>query len=304
MPSPCKILTKEFIEQELLINKKTKKDFCKKFKCSVVTLTKYCKKFNITIPGKYDAILTKEFLTQKYIKENLLIVDISKLTKIPAWAINKKLKKFGIKIINKRRFNLIGEKRGCLYVKEEVSKTKTGQPIYKCVCDCGKEVEYLAMTVDKFKDKFCKICRKGKNSKFYKGVGDISASCWCKIKERANHPFEITIEYAWDLFVKQDGKCALTGIKLKFSENAKNHSERTASLDRIDSNGIYSVGNVQWVHKDVNFMKQNFLQDYYIEICKMVAEKFKNKEKYNIEDHKSNIMNLRNNSHKKRKRDI
>jgi len=46
---------------------------------------------------------------------------------------------------------------------------------------------------------------------------------------------------------------------------------RTASLDRIDSSKGYVKGNLQWVHKDINMMKNHYNQKYFIEICKKVA---------------------------------
>lgn len=45
------------------------------------------------------------------------------------------------------------------------------------------------------------------------------------------------------------------------------------SLDRIDSKKGYVVGNVQWVHKDINRMKNTFPQDYFIQVCKQIAAK-------------------------------
>lgn len=47
-------------------------------------------------------------------------------------------------------------------------------------------------------------------------------------------------------------------------------------LDRIDSSKGYIEGNVQWVHKDVNMMKQNYSQKYFIEMCKKIYETNKN----------------------------
>ena len=35
----------------------------------------------------------------------------------------------------------------------------------------------------------------------------------------------------------------------------------------------YIKGNVQWVHKDINYMKSNFEQPYFIDVCKMIAKK-------------------------------
>ena len=49
-------------------------------------------------------------------------------------------------------------------------------------------------------------------------------------------------------------------------------SKTTASLDRIDSSKGYTTDNIQWVHKDINIMKNDYGNDYFIEICKKVAK--------------------------------
>ena len=48
-------------------------------------------------------------------------------------------------------------------------------------------------------------------------------------------------------------------------------SSTTASLDRIDSSKGYVIGNVQWVHKDINIMKNKFDNQYFIDMCKKIA---------------------------------
>jgi hypothetical protein len=42
--------------------------------------------------------------------------------------------------------------------------------------------------------------------------------------------------------------------------------------DRIDSSKGYVVGNIQWVHKHINKMKNKYPQDHFIEMCRLVAE--------------------------------
>lgn len=79
--------------------------------------------------------------------------------------------------------------------------------------------------------------------------------------------FEVTIDYLWDLYKCQGGKCSLTGDEIQLS----NGKSQSASLDRIDSSRGYVVGNVQWVHKDINLMKMDFNQEHFIELCKRVA---------------------------------
>lgn len=48
-------------------------------------------------------------------------------------------------------------------------------------------------------------------------------------------------------------------------------SKRTASLDRIDSTRGYVVGNLQWIHKDLNLMKNTLPTSLFIEWCKKVS---------------------------------
>lgn len=84
---------------------------------------------------------------------------------------------------------------------------------------------------------------------------------------REKVPVTISIEYAWNLFLEQNRKCALSGQDIFIGDKQYG----TASIDRIDSSRGYEEGNIQWVHKDINFMKRTYSMDYFIEMCKMVA---------------------------------
>lgn len=115
----------------------------------------------------------------------------------------------------------------------------------------------------------------------WKGLGDISGGWWSshvtrerKQNIRTRVPVEITIEYAWELFLKQNRKCALSGVELTISKTSRYN---TASIDRIDSSKGYIEGNIQWVHKHVNFMKRTYSQEYFIEMCRKIT-KYNNEE--------------------------
>lgn len=104
----------------------------------------------------------------------------------------------------------------------------------------------------------------------WKGYGEISSSKWGGYKKSAKErglSFNIDMEYAWNIFVKQGRKCALSGVTLTFPTRQSKQSSATASLDRIDSSKGYIEGNVQWVHKDVNFMKRCISNEQFIEFC-------------------------------------
>ena len=78
------------------------------------------------------------------------------------------------------------------------------------------------------------------------------------------------MEEMWEQWLIQDGKCKLTGKKLLLHTRKGNNT--TASLDRIDSSKGYTKDNIQWIHKDIQRMKTNFDNEYFIEICKKVSE--------------------------------
>ena len=82
-------------------------------------------------------------------------------------------------------------------------------------------------------------------------------------------PVTITIEYAWELFLKQEKKCSLSGLEITIGLSGKYN---TASIDRIDSSKGYEPGNIQWVHKDINFMKRTYSQEYFTNMCKLVTQ--------------------------------
>lgn len=77
--------------------------------------------------------------------------------------------------------------------------------------------------------------------------------------------FNLSKEFMTNLLAKQNNKCIFSGLEISLS-NA------TASLDRIDSSKGYTEDNVQWVHKDVNFMKHKMNNQEFIEMCKLITK--------------------------------
>lgn len=111
------------------------------------------------------------------------------------------------------------------------------------------------------------------------GYGEISGQFWNQIVKGAKkrkYKIEITIKEAWEQVLKQNKKCAISGLDLVFKTfgRDKNHN---ASLDRIDSSKGYTLNNIQWVHKDLNIMKQSYSNEYFIKMCSLVGNFNKNK---------------------------
>jgi hypothetical protein len=120
-----------------------------------------------------------------------------------------------------------------------------------------------------------RIIPAGKNNKSWRGYEEIPLTYFNQIKvsaKKRNISFNLTIEYLWELFIKQNKKCVYSNLDLIFSKTRKTAGISTASLDRIDSSKGYVKGNVQWVHKDVNWMKQDFNEEYFINMCNNVSK--------------------------------
>lgn len=148
----------------------------------------------------------------------------------------------------------------------------SGCKAYEVTCSCGNKSFTRAYDIVKQRSKRCKSCAYKKISKGYK---DISGTLWAKIKYCAkdrNIDFNITPEYAFELLVKQDGRCKLSNLEIELSPfSYQNRYNGTASLDRIDSSKGYIEGNVQWVHKDINQMKMDLPEKRFKELCSLVA---------------------------------
>ncbi len=179
-----------------------------------------------------------------------------------------------------KKINIIGQKFGKLTVLLEHSKTRNGHERYTCQCECGNTCNILKTHLRQGNTKSCGCDRPiGKSHYQWKGIGEISGDFWHNhivrsangTKTRRIIELTITKEYVWDLFLKQNKKCALSGIELKFPSKSKDKSY-TASLDRIDSSKGYNEDNVQWVHKDINFMKNKFNNEYFINMCKLISQ--------------------------------
>lgn len=114
----------------------------------------------------------------------------------------------------------------------------------------------------------------------WRGCGEIGLKAFNIIKrgaDKRNIEFNITIEYVWNLFLKQNRKCALSGVDICFNQIENGTNQQTASLDRIDSLKGYTEDNVQWVHKIVQKLKWDFPEKDFINWCSLIANNTKDK---------------------------
>lgn len=175
-------------------------------------------------------------------------------------------RKFGVK-------DLEGKKFGNLTVISFAGNNKNGQSTWNTRCDCGKLLTITGYYLRRKKDLSCGCQRShGENHSSFSGYGGIYKSYFSGLKlgaELRELSFEITIENLADLFIKQNGICALSGVEITLKSK---HIEQTASVDRKDSSKGYTLDNIQWVHKTINKMKNNLNEIEFIELCRKITE--------------------------------
>jgi hypothetical protein len=156
------------------------------------------------------------------------------------------------------------------------TESSRGMTRWLCRCACNKELAVFARHLRSGQSAGCLSCsiKRGQAHGQWAGAGEISGQWWGTHAGRTGKVYSrrqgleitVSVQDAWNLFLAQNRKCALTGLELHFT-----HRGGTASLDRIDSSKGYVPGNVQWVHKDVNLMKNVFSQERFVELCTLVA---------------------------------
>lgn len=88
----------------------------------------------------------------------------------------------------------------------------------------------------------------------------------CKKLRRPLPAVDLTADYLYQLFKRQQGRCALSGVTLALTAN----HPHCLSLDKIDANQIYVEGNVQWLSWYINRAKGEMSVPVFYSMCETV----------------------------------
>lgn len=175
-----------------------------------------------------------------------------------------------------------------IIIGEKVEFNNKREAFILCKCKCGLEKLISCYYLNKGLSTGCFNCghgNKGENNAKWKGYKEIPGSVISRIKSRSkrtNLKVKITGKDIYNQWIKQNKKCALSGLDIDFINTNTGNSTRkeskydlicSASVDRIDSTKGYIKDNIQIIHKDINFMKNNYDEKYFINMCKLIAEK-------------------------------
>lgn len=221
--------------------------------------------------------ITKNFLINEFLVADKTYKEIANDIGCSISTIKINLKKYNIKKPKKKWSDLIGKTFGEWHVIAESGRDNNKRMRVIAKCSCGSENVVDANSLLCGTSSSCRSCGNGFGKKHHnwKGYEEISGSTWqqivCSAKKRKLE-FNIEITYIWELFLKQERKCNLSGLPIDFKPIDFKTNKITASLDRIDSKFGYIVGNVQWVHKNINFMKQDFAEEEFLWFCEKIVE--------------------------------
>jgi hypothetical protein len=93
-------------------------------------------------------------------------------------------------------------------------------------------------------------------------------------KNKLKKPFTITKDYLKEIFPYEDQRCPVLGIKFKVRDGFGG-ALNSASLDRIDNDKGYEIGNVIWVCNKVNQIKSSATPDEIIKVGEFYKKLFK-----------------------------
>ena len=121
---------------------------------------------------------------------------------------------------------------------------------------------------------WCKSCCKIGNNKsrlklystFDGRIKTFLSSCK-KSSQKRNQEFRLTRQDFLDMWKKQSGMCAYTGLKMDLAPN----TYFSVSVERIDSNIGYIPENTILITMAVNRMKSNFSAEFFYKMCKDVT---------------------------------
>lgn len=247
--------------------------------CSADTVSRLLMAFDIQIRSNSGVKrcrdrLTKEFLDIEYVQNNRSTTDIAKEIGCSYNTVNRALREHKICIRaqnDARTIDLTNKQFGHWKVlkRDDIIRKNTSVHAYLCECKCGRRKIVAAASLRMGNSRSCIDCATLALSKTIipaAYIGSLKHSAF-----KRGIPFLVDAEYLEQLYEKQNRRCVLTGARLNMGDSNERMSSMTASVDRIDSSGVYEPGNVQWVHKMVNTMKWDLNQQDFIDICHSVA---------------------------------
>lgn len=212
--------------------------------------------------------IDNKILVEFWHDESKTIRDIARYFDVSTTTIYKRAKKLNLSKKNRPKINYLdisNKKYNKITAIKFVKLDKFGKAIWLFKCDCGRTAELNSASAIKGLTKSCG-CLKIKTLR-NRGYELLSYSFYKKLQRSAlsrDYDMTISIKDMWDCYIKQNKKCAISGVPIVLYPDSNKERLQTASPDRIDSNKGYIKDNFQWVHKRINRMKNILSSDEFL----------------------------------------
>lgn len=97
------------------------------------------------------------------------------------------------------------------------------------------------------------------------------------LKNSGRKKCEVSLEDLKSVWDRQGGMCVYSKIKLKLPSHSNNNPGlpyEIASVDRIDSSKPYSVDNIQYVSRNINYAKHKMSHEQMMEFMKEITKNY------------------------------
>ena len=144
-------------------------------------------------------------------------------------------------------------------------------------CRCCKVTQDSAEFASKHICSACKIAQaqtriSGSYKSYLKNLHSQSKSGNSKGSAHRGLNWSIELEHLLELWEKQNGRCAVSGVILTHHKDGTGKKEYNASIDRVSPDKGYTPENTQLVCYRVNIMKHNLSEDMFYWWVKTIAD--------------------------------
>jgi hypothetical protein len=170
-----------------------------------------------------------------------------------------------------RRANLLGKIFGLAkvirYVGSQVRGKTSPRPsnVWELKCECGNIFQTHAEYLTSGCTSSCGCRRVNFKSSGGKKSPTLYMTQLRKGARKRNLDFTISSEFCFELLNAQNHKCKLSGLPISFENGS-------ASIDRIDNSKAYTSENIQWVHRQINYMKNTLSNDEFLRLCSVISD--------------------------------
>ena len=236
------------------------KDIAAKLDCSPETVSRHLKKSGVDVSNhklKLDHKAVVEFyLKTKSLKETAAHFGVAQSSIRPII-----LKSEGSSNLRSKNWDRSNDSKIVELYNSGLAAEEIGEMFGFCHTTIFRHLQRLG------------VARRKTSNRVYDGVSQNFMNRLRSRSEKKGLDFNITRKYLNDLFIRQEGKCKISGVEITLPKNWTDLSTgaANASLDRIDSSKGYVKRNVQWVHKIVNQMKWDSDTSEFLDWCKTIA---------------------------------